>query len=100
MGSAQDKTEGKKDRFKGKVKEGIGKVTDDESLEAEGRKDQSKGSAKEAKGKVKRARPARRRRASRTRLAGTEAGGPHPTNNGGLAPCRHLPERDHVPAEP
>ena len=53
MGSTQDKAEGKKDRFKGKVKEGLGKATDDESLEAEGRKDQSKGSAKEAMGKVK-----------------------------------------------
>lgn len=53
MGSAQDKAEGKMDRMKGKAKEGVGKVTDDESLEAEGRKDQSKGSAKEAVGNVK-----------------------------------------------
>ena len=55
MGSTQDKTEGKVDRLKGKAKEGAGKVTDDESLEAEGRKDQTKGSAKEAVGNVKEA---------------------------------------------
>ena len=53
MGSAQDKAEGKMDRAKGNVKEGVGKVTDDESLEAEGRKDQAKGSAKEAVGNEK-----------------------------------------------
>lgn len=53
MGSARDKAEGKKDRLKGTIKEGAGKLTDDESLEAQGRRDQSRGSAKEALGKVK-----------------------------------------------
>jgi uncharacterized protein YjbJ (UPF0337 family) len=53
MGSTQDKAEGKKDQFKGSVKEGAGKLTDDESLEAEGRMDQSKGSAKEGLGRAK-----------------------------------------------
>lgn len=53
MGSAQDKASGKKDRLKGKIKEGAGKLTDDEAMEAEGRKDQTKGSAREALGKAK-----------------------------------------------
>lgn len=53
MGSEHDKAEGKRDRFKGKVKEGMGKATDDDSLEAQGRRDQSKGAAKESLGKAK-----------------------------------------------
>ncbi|HWH01333.1 MAG TPA: CsbD family protein [Pilimelia sp.] len=37
----------------GKVKEGTGKVTDDERLEAEGKTDQTKASLKQAGEKVK-----------------------------------------------
>jgi uncharacterized protein YjbJ (UPF0337 family) len=37
----------------GKVKEGVGKATDNESLEAEGRGDQAKASAKQAGENVK-----------------------------------------------
>ena len=36
------------DKLKGKVKEGLGKATDDESLEREGQLDQAKGKAKDA----------------------------------------------------
>ncbi|AXL13111.1 CsbD family protein [Microbacterium foliorum] len=37
----------------GKIKEGVGKVTDNEKLEAEGRADQTKASAKQAGENVK-----------------------------------------------
>ena len=37
----------------GKIKEGVGKATDNESLEAEGRGDQTKASAKQAGENVK-----------------------------------------------
>ncbi|WP_372967552.1 CsbD family protein [Microbacterium sp.] len=37
----------------GKIKEGVGKATDNESLEAEGRADQTKASAKQAGENVK-----------------------------------------------
>jgi uncharacterized protein YjbJ (UPF0337 family) len=50
-----DKAEGKWDEVKGKVKEGVGDATDDESLEAEGKKDQVKGAGKQAWGGVKNA---------------------------------------------
>jgi uncharacterized protein YjbJ (UPF0337 family) len=50
-----DKAEGKWDEVKGKVKEGVGDATDDESLETEGKKDQLKGKGKEAWGDVKNA---------------------------------------------
>jgi uncharacterized protein YjbJ (UPF0337 family) len=54
MGSGtRDKAEGKWDEVKGKVKEGVGDATDDESLEAEGKKDQLKGHGKQAWGDVK-----------------------------------------------
>jgi len=53
MGSMRDKAEGKGDQVKGKLKEELGDLTDDESLEAEGHKDQAKGKAKEAMGDVK-----------------------------------------------
>jgi uncharacterized protein YjbJ (UPF0337 family) len=36
------------DKLKGKLKEGVGKATDDESLEREGQLDQAKGKAKDA----------------------------------------------------
>lgn len=41
------------DDMKGKVKEGAGKVSGDESLEREGERDQAKGKIKEAGEKLK-----------------------------------------------
>ncbi len=41
--SAEDKATNTAGKAKGKVKEGAGKVTGNESLEAEGRDDQAKG---------------------------------------------------------
>ena len=38
---------GEKDKAKGSVKEGLGKLTGDERTEAEGKADKAKGSAKE-----------------------------------------------------
>ena len=52
---AGDKAEGKLDELKGKVKEGVGDVTDNRDLEAEGEVDQAKGKAKQAWGDVKNA---------------------------------------------
>jgi len=46
--------EGKMDKAKGNVKEGVGKLTNDKSLEAEGKADQVKGEAKETYGEAKR----------------------------------------------
>ncbi len=43
----KQKSEGKKDQAKGKVKEAAGALTDDEKKKAEGKKDQAKGDAKE-----------------------------------------------------
>lgn len=48
-----DKAENMKDDLVGKGKEGAGKATDDERLEAEGRADQSKADLKQAGEKVK-----------------------------------------------
>ena len=48
-----DKIENMKDDMVGKAKEGAGKATDDERLEAEGRVDQSKADLKQAGEKVK-----------------------------------------------
>jgi uncharacterized protein YjbJ (UPF0337 family) len=44
---------GEADKAKGKVKEGVGDATDDESLQLEGMADQVKGKAQRAKGEVK-----------------------------------------------
>lgn len=41
------------ERMTGKVKEGVGKLTDDERLEAEGKADQVKADVKDAGEKVK-----------------------------------------------
>lgn len=41
------------EEMKGKVKEGAGKATDDESLEAEGKMDQTKANLKQAGDNVK-----------------------------------------------
>ena len=48
-----DKIENMKDDLSGKAKEGTGKVTDNERLEAEGRTDQSKADLKQAGEKTK-----------------------------------------------
>ena len=46
--------EGKMDKAKGNIKETVGKMTDDKSMEAEGKADQMKGEAKETAGEAKR----------------------------------------------
>jgi uncharacterized protein YjbJ (UPF0337 family) len=51
--SAEDKVKNTAEKATGKVKEGLGKATGDESLEAEGRGDQAKGDLKNAGEKVK-----------------------------------------------
>ena len=48
-----DKIENKVDEARGKAKEGIGKATDDEALEAQGRRDQAEADLKQAGEKVK-----------------------------------------------
>jgi uncharacterized protein YjbJ (UPF0337 family) len=50
-----DKTEGKVDELKCKVKDKVGDLTDDERLQAEGKKDRLKGKGKQAWGTVKNA---------------------------------------------
>ncbi|MFJ8043923.1 CsbD family protein [Kitasatospora sp. NPDC096147] len=51
--SASDKIENAADKAKGKLKEGAGKVTGNERLEAEGKADQAKGDIKQAGEHVK-----------------------------------------------
>jgi uncharacterized protein YjbJ (UPF0337 family) len=51
--SAVDKIKNTAETTKGKVKEGLGQATGDESLEAEGHADQAKGALKQAGEKVK-----------------------------------------------
>ncbi len=46
--------EGKVDQAKGKVKEGVGKATNDDSLKNEGKADQAEGKVKEKVGEAKR----------------------------------------------
>ena len=48
-----DKIDNKGEELKGKVKEGAGKATDDERLEAEGKKDQTAANLKKAGDDVK-----------------------------------------------
>ena len=48
-----DKIGNKSEEAAGKFKEGVGRVTDDEQLEAEGRADQSKSNLKQAGEKIK-----------------------------------------------
>jgi uncharacterized protein YjbJ (UPF0337 family) len=50
---AEDKFSNKAEELKGRAKENIGDVTDDEELRAEGRADQAEGSLKQAGEKVK-----------------------------------------------
>lgn len=51
--SAGDDIKNNAEKLAGKAKEGFGKATDNESLEAEGRADQTKASAKQAGENVK-----------------------------------------------
>jgi uncharacterized protein YjbJ (UPF0337 family) len=53
MGETTDKMHGAANKAAGSVKEGIGKLTGDEKLQAEGKMQQVKGHAQEAKGEVK-----------------------------------------------
>ncbi|KWV29547.1 MULTISPECIES: CsbD family protein [Micromonospora] len=48
-----DKIENTTENTAGKIKEGVGRATDNERLEAEGRNDQAKSSLKQAAEKVK-----------------------------------------------
>lgn len=50
----EDSVEGKAKDLKGKVKETVGDLTDDTSLEVEGKVDQLKGKAQDALGKFER----------------------------------------------
>jgi uncharacterized protein YjbJ (UPF0337 family) len=48
-----DKVDNKSEELGGKVKEGVGKATDDEELEAQGKGDQAKANLKQAGEKIK-----------------------------------------------
>jgi uncharacterized protein YjbJ (UPF0337 family) len=48
-----DKVDNKAEEVGGKVKEGVGKATDDDSVKAKGKRDQSKADMKDAGEKVK-----------------------------------------------
>jgi uncharacterized protein YjbJ (UPF0337 family) len=48
-----DKIDNKAEELKGKVKEGVGEVTDDRDLQTEGQADQAKGNLKQAGEKIK-----------------------------------------------
>jgi uncharacterized protein YjbJ (UPF0337 family) len=48
-----DKIQNKSEELGGKVKEGVGKATDDEQLEAEGKTDQASSNVKQAGEKIK-----------------------------------------------
>ena len=50
---AEDKLSNKAEELKGKAKERIGDVTDDEQLENEGRRDETKANLKQAGEKIK-----------------------------------------------
>jgi uncharacterized protein YjbJ (UPF0337 family) len=51
--ATEDKADHKATEVKGKIKEGVGKATDDEELEAKGQVDQAEGNLKQAGDKVK-----------------------------------------------
>jgi uncharacterized protein YjbJ (UPF0337 family) len=51
--ATENKAANKVTETKGKVKEGLGKATGDEEMEAEGKTDQAKGNLKQAGEKVK-----------------------------------------------
>ena len=48
----ENRTEGKLDDLKGRVKDGVGGLTGDQSLQAEGKIDRIKGKAKDAIGEL------------------------------------------------
>jgi uncharacterized protein YjbJ (UPF0337 family) len=48
-----DKVDNKSEEIGGKVKEGVGRATDDEQLEAEGKADQTTSNLKQAGEKIK-----------------------------------------------
>jgi uncharacterized protein YjbJ (UPF0337 family) len=48
-----DKVDNKSEEIGGKVKEGVGRATDDEKLEAEGKADQTSSNLKQAGEKIK-----------------------------------------------
>jgi uncharacterized protein YjbJ (UPF0337 family) len=48
-----DKVDNKAEEYAGKVKEGVGRATDDEELEAQGKGDQVKANLKQAGEKIK-----------------------------------------------
>jgi uncharacterized protein YjbJ (UPF0337 family) len=50
---ADDKIDNKSEELGGKVKEGVGRATDDERLEAEGKADQTSSNLKQAGEKIK-----------------------------------------------
>ncbi|PIU30760.1 MAG: CsbD family protein [Syntrophobacteraceae bacterium CG07_land_8_20_14_0_80_61_8] len=51
--STKDKIVGEKDEIKGKVKEGLGKLTGNRDLEQEGKADQVKGAVQKKVGEIK-----------------------------------------------
>lgn len=51
--SAEDKVNNTAEKANGKIKEGVGQATGNESMEAEGRADQAKGDLKQAGEKVR-----------------------------------------------
>jgi uncharacterized protein YjbJ (UPF0337 family) len=51
--ATDDKIDNKAQELTGKVKEGVGKATDDRNLEAQGKNDQTKSNIKQAGEKVK-----------------------------------------------
>jgi uncharacterized protein YjbJ (UPF0337 family) len=51
--ATDDKVDNKAQELTGKVKEGVGKATDDRNLEAQGKNDQTKSNLKQAGEKVK-----------------------------------------------
>ena len=53
MSSDDDRVRGTANNLGGKIKEGLGKLTGDKSLESEGHMDQAKGKAQQALGDVK-----------------------------------------------
>ena len=53
MSGTGDKAEGAMDKTKGKVKEAVGGLTDNERLEREGKKDQAEGAVEKVKGHLK-----------------------------------------------
>lgn len=51
--STEDKIKGTKDKVKGNIKEGVGKLTGNKDLEQEGKEDKFKGKTKKKIGEIK-----------------------------------------------